>query len=226
MEKPPVRCLRRLRILWLYIALSFLSGCQGVHPVTDTLTMTWPWRSQYAQLLPGVEYMVVTLDGRATVMALGERHDRSGSAGSERHEYWYSSQHEMLHLVNGRIQRALGFTVEWRSQVSLPPRWTDVGRSRYEAYWSRVLDIMPGYRMGHVDHLWVKPSAAPTKLPEGVTTNAVWFEEAVLSKTPEGQAWEFQQRFAVLGDKVIYSEQCLAPSICLSLRLITVEHGP
>lgn len=185
--------------------------------------MAWPWRSQYAQLQPGVEYLVVTLDGRATVMALGEREDPITPRGPERHEYWYSSQHEMLHTVNGRIHRALGFTVEWRAQDSSPPAWADVQKSRYEVPWSRMLDIMPGYRYGQVDHLWVRPVGTPGSLPQGVAAKAVWFEEAVFSQTEEGRPWKFKQRYAVLNGQVVYSEQCLSPKVCLSLRPILQE---
>jgi len=205
----------------LLLAPVLLAGCQGLHPVMDTLSMAWPWRSQYAQLLPGVDYMVVSLDGRATVMALGERRDVPSSQDplrQERHELWYSSQHETLHTVNGRIHRALGFTVEWRSQEASPPAWAEVQKARHEVPWSRVLDIMPGYRYGQVDHLWIKPVDPPAKPPQGVPAQAAWFEEAVVSLTPEGRPWEFRQRFAVLNGRVAYSEQCLAPRICLSLR--------
>jgi len=215
--------IRRYLSLGLFV---LLAGCQGVHPVMDTVTMAWPWRSQYAQLQPGVEYMVVTLDGRATVMALGQREVLQAPLGFEQHEHWYSSQHEMLHLMNGRIQKALGFTVEWRAQEANPPRWSEVQKTRHEVPWSRVLDIMPGYRYGQIDHLWVKVSTPPTRVPAGVPASAAWFEEAVVSQTEQGRPWEFQQRFAVLNDQVVYSEQCLASKICLTLRPLSLELQP
>lgn len=204
----------------------FLSGCQGIHPVMDTLTLVWPWRSQYAELVPGMEYMVVTLDGRATVMALGKREALQRPQGTEEHEHWYSSQHEMLYLVNGRVHQALGFTVEWRSQESTAPRWKEVQKARYEVPWSRVLTIMPGYRYGQVDHLWVKPAKRASNNPLGVPTGVQWFEESVVSQTADARPWAYQQRFAVLNDQVVYSEQCLAPKICLSLRPLGVERQP
>ncbi len=171
--------------------------------------------------MPGYEYMSVTLGTHSTVIVLGLRRDIPSIKDPsimDRHEFWYSSQHETLHTVNGRIHRALGFTVEWRSQEAFPPAWAEVQMARHEVPWSRVLDIMPGYRYGQVDHLWIKPVAEPTSLPQGVPAHADWFEEAVVSQTPEGLPWEFRQRFAVLNGKVAFSEQCLAPKICLSLR--------
>lgn len=146
--------------------------------------------------------------------------------GVEQHEHWYSSQHEMLHLVDGRIHQALGFTIEWRAQESTPPPWREVQKARHEVPWSRVLDIMPGYRYGQIDHLWVKSSPPPTQLPNGVPATATWFEEAVVSQTVQGRPWEFQQRFAVWNDRVAYSEQCLSPLVCLSLRPLSLERQP
>jgi hypothetical protein len=207
-------------------ALAFLlAGCQGVHPVMDTALVAWPWRSQYAQLLPGFEYMVVTLEGRATVVVLGSREIKSMPDEVELHEYWYSSQKEMLHLVNGRIHTALGFTTEWRSQQANPPRWPDVAKSRYEVSWSRELDLMPGYRFGEVQHVWTQTIPEPSKLPEGVKPGANWFADDVQARSLQGRPWTFQQRFAVLNGQVVYSEQCLAPQVCFSLRPLA-ERGP
>lgn len=203
-----------------------LSGCQGVHPVMDTALVAWPWRSQYAQLAPGFDYMVVSLDGRVAVMALGARELKSTPEGEALHEHWYSSQKEMLHLVNGRIQTALGFTTEWRSQQANPPRWADVAKSRYELSWSRVLDLMPGYRYGVVHHVWTQKIPEPAKLPEGVQSGADWFADAVQAQTLQGRPWTFQQRFAVSNGQVLYSEQCLAPQVCFSLRPLTPRGQP
>ena len=85
---------------------------------------------------------------------------------------------------------------------------------------------MPGYRYGQVDHLWTGPVAPPASPPHGVPANAAWYDEAVLSQTESGRPWEFRQRFAVLDGRVQYSEQCLSPKICLSLRPLTLERSP
>lgn len=203
-----------------------LLGCQGTNPVYDTFKWILPSSPSAMQLSPAFEFMVVGLDGRSTVLALGERSKQLLPEGLETHEYWYSSQHEMLHLVNGRIHQALGFTVEWRSQESTAPRWSEVQKARYEVPWSRVLNIMPGYRYGQVDHLWVKPAKRASNNPLGVPTGVQWFEESVVSQTADARPWAYQQRFAVLNDQVVYSEQCLSPKICLSLRPLGVERRP
>lgn len=203
-----------------------LAGCQGVHPVMDTALVAWPWRSQYAQLAPGYDYMVVSLNGRATVVVLGSRETKPAPEGEEVHERWYSSQKEMLHLVNGRIHTALGFTTEWRSQQANPPRWAAVNPSRYEVSWSRVLDLMPGYRYGVAQHVWTQKIPEPAPLPEGVPPGSAWYADHVQAQTLEGRPWTFQQRFAVSNGQVLYSEQCLAPQVCFSLRPLTPRGQP
>jgi len=204
-----------------------LTACQGVSPVVDTLTVALPWRAPLlTKLQGGYEYLAVSLNGRSTLMALGERKDTPGSRGVERHEYWYSAQNEMLHTVNGRIHRAVGFTVEWRGQRSSPPAWTDPKEFGREVHWIRVLDVMPGYRYGQTDHLFTKNTSAPTDAPKGVSADAAWFEDAVVSTTEANQQWDFRQRFAVLNGQVVYSEQCLSPKICLSLRPLSLEETP
>jgi hypothetical protein len=193
----------------------------------DTLATAWPRRGPpRTKLQGGFEYLVVALNGRTTLMALGERRDIPGPRGVERHEYWYSAQNEMLHTSNGRIHRAIGFTAEWRGQRSSPPSWTDPKGSGWEVHWIRVLDVMPGYRYGQTDHMMTRSTSAPTNAPKGISADASWFEDSVVSTTETNQQWEFRQRFAVLNGQVVYSEQCLSPKICLSLRSPPLEETP
>jgi len=172
------------------------------------------------------EYLVVSLNGRTAFLALGYRGDTVSSLGLERHEFWYSAQNEMLHTVNGRVQRAIGFTVEWRAQASSPPSWSAVRRSEVEVAWSRSLDVMPGYRFGQEGHLRTRPTPAPVDAPQGIPEGVSWFEDIVVSTTEDNQPWEFRQRFAVLNDQVVYSEQCLSPKACLRLRPLSRMGNP
>jgi len=211
----------------LAAAFLLLTACQGVSPVMDTLTVAWPWQvAPRTRLQSGFEYLSVALNGRTTIMALGERKFIPSSRGVDRHEYWYSAQNEMLHTINGRIHRAIGFTVEWRGQRASPPSWTDPKEPDREVHWVRVLDVMPGYRYGQIDRLMTKNISAPTVAPQGLSANAAWFEDAVVSATETNQQWDFRQRFAVLNGQVVYSEQCLSPKICLSLRPLPLEETP
>mgnify|MGYP000411462583 CR=1 FL=1 len=206
------------------VVLSFavlLCGCRS-NPTLDTFTTLLPWRSQYAPVQPGVEYMVVSLEGRTSVMALGGRSMQGSGAIQSVHEHWYTGQGEMLYLVDGRIQQALGFTHEWRGQTSTPPSWSTVLQSSREISWRRVLDAMPGYRFNLTDDISSYKTAAPKRLPEGVSPQAQWVADLVASKGDDGQAWWYLQKFAVLDGRVIYSEQCLAKAMCIALRPLGV----
>ena len=207
--------------------LGSLTACQGLHPVMDTATSVWESRKQQNfKPRADYDYLGVSLDGRASFLALGYRSDIISSRGPERHEFWYSAQNEMLHTVNGRIHRAIGFTVEWRAQDSSPPSWADVQRSKFEVVWSRALDVMPGYRFGQEGHLRTRPIPSPVDAPQGIPTSVSWFEDVVVSTTEDNQPWEFRQRFAVLSDQVVYSEQCLSPKVCLRLRPFPRQGNP
>jgi hypothetical protein len=185
-------------------------------------------------LQPEFEYLWVSVDGKASVMALGAREAR----GTAVHEHWYTSQGEMLHLVNGRVQQALGFTHELRQQTGAPPAWDSFAAQRMpmnmkdqvsasphatkNAVWTRQLDVMPGYRYGVQETVVSRTVAEPTRLPEGVPAQAHWVADEVLGKKTNGLPWVYAQRFAVANDRVVYSEQCLAPAVCLKLRPLGV----
>jgi hypothetical protein len=215
----------RWLILLVWGLSILLSGCRGVNPVLDTL-LSDQGSEPSLRLSPAFEYLRVSVGKHVTVVVLGERQEVATPEGLDVHEYWYSSQREMLHLVNGRLHRAMGFTTEWRSNQGSPPRWQVIQTARHEVPWSRELDVMPGYRYGQVDHLWIQPVPRPASAPREVATEAVWFEEAVLSKTKDAKPWAFQQRFAVRDGRVLYSEQCLAPDVCMTLRPLSLERRP
>ncbi len=198
-----------------------LLGCRS-NPTYDTLTTLLPWQKQFAQVQPGVEYLWVSVGGRATVMALGERSLEGVAPNVARHEFWYTGQGEMLYLHNGRIQEVKGFTQEWRGQTSNPPDWADVLKSNRAISWRRQLDVMPGFRYNSIDHLTTYKLPAPKQLPEQVKPTAVWVGDSVESKNENGRAWRFEQRFAIENGMVVYSEQCLAPELCLKLRTLGV----
>jgi hypothetical protein len=218
-----LRCLKCVSLYMsaLVVALT-MQGCRGSNPVYDTLTNVLPWSQQYASLQPGFEYLWVSVDGKASVMALGAREAR----GTAVHEHWYTGQGEMLYLVNGRVQQALGFTHELRQQTGTPPAWgrfdAALVQATQDVVWTRQLDVMPGYRFGVQETVVSRTVAEPTRLPEGVPAQAQWVVDEVLGKKANGLPWVYVQRFAVANGRVVYSEQCLAPAVCLKLRPLGV----
>ena len=212
--------MRLLNFVLMCVVLTML-GCRS-NPTYDTLTTLLPWKKQYAQVQPGFEYLWVSVQGRVSLMALGERKVQGNTPDEQVHEYWYTGQGEMLYLLNGRIQEAKGFTHEWRAQNSAQPAWTGLLTSQRALTWRRQLDVMPGYQYGLVTHLTSYPIATPKALPEGVSAQARWAEDTVVAKNQQGRAWLFKQKFAVLEGQVVYSEQCVSDSFCLKLRPLGV----
>jgi hypothetical protein len=207
--------------LALVCVVTLLWGCRS-NPTFDTLSTLSPWRAQYAAVQPGMEYVWVSLDGRASVMALGERTVQGHGDGRHVHERWYTGQGEMLYMVDGRIQQALGFTHEWRGQTSTPPAWDAVLSNTRELSWRRTLDVMPGYRYNLIDNITTYKTTAPKRLPEGVSPQTQWVADLVSSKGDDGLDWWYLQKFALLDGRVVYSEQCVAKALCLALRPLGV----
>jgi len=206
---------KRLFRAAFFACVSFLLvACQGFNPVVDTFTNLLPKRGSDSAYQPGMEYLQVSLDGRSSAMALGYRQTK----GLDVHELWYSGQREMLHLVNGRVVEVQGMTHELRKQSDKVPSWHDLAESKRPLVWSRSKDLMPGYRYGQVEYIisqWVKPTDREAAL---VNQPAQWFIEQVKSRTADGREWLYNETYAVVNNQVIYSEQCVAPELCLTLR--------
>lgn len=174
-----------------------------------------------ANLNPDFRYLRVVVDGRVVFLALGnEDKDARGSI-----EVWYSAEREVLRFQDGRLVGAVGLNTEWRS-VSLPvlPSWPALARAENPTRWTRIRDVMPGYRFGVQDALVLRRIAAPGKsemqgLDSGTLT---WFEEqaaADSSLRDSGKALPLARYAVDLRDGkelVVYGEQCLTAELCFS----------
>ena len=210
----------------VFVLVLLMQGCQSANPMLDTFSQVWPAPMQVANLTLGYEYLWVSWDGKASVMALGAREMHDSAV----HEHWYTGQGEMLYLVDGRVQQALGFTHELRQQKGAPPAWRsfaaqleqvsmkEQNQSNKDVVWTRQLDVMPGYRFCVQETVVSSTVAEPTRMPEGVPAHAHWVADKVLGKKANGLPWLYAQLFAVANGRVVYSEQCLAPAVCLKLR--------
>lgn len=206
--------LRLSRVTSVICGLTALMGCQGFNPVVDTFSSLTPGAASHVDYQQGLEYLQVILNGRESSMALGYRRVQGG----DMHEHWYSGQREMLHLMNGRVVEVQGMTHELRRQSEKTPSWHALAESKRPLVWRRTKDLMPGYRYGVVEYVisqWVEPTRQEAAL---VKQPAQWFIDQVKSKTADGQEWLYNETYAVLNNQVIYSEQCLAPEVCLKLR--------
>jgi len=212
-----------VRFVLLLLLGSVLCSCASWRPpeyvgaLISSLQSTVENNAALKGLKPGFEYILIEIDGRKTAMALGSREVLLLQGQEQLHERWYSGQREMIHMVDGRLHTAVGLTVEWRNQRSTPPAWVVVGQTQDNLTWRRELDIMPGYRFGHTDQVKTRVSSAPKDAPI-LPSDARWFSDWVRSPQPLGGDWVFEQHFALHQGKVVYSEQCLAPTVCFKFQ--------
>ena len=201
-------------VLSLIFFVCVLSACKSTdpswHAFKTVLSKTEP------KFNPSLEYITVELDGRTSHLALGYRELVKGRPL----EHWYSGAGEMLEMVDGRVNKALGMTFEIRGNKGRPPAWESFDDVRQTQVWTREIDIMPGYRYGVEEEITtVKLSkenlpVQKTKYPK----DAIWFQERVITKDIQGKTQQFQQLFAVLNNRVIYSEQCFHKNMCMSFQ--------
>jgi len=221
--------------------LSMLVALSSCSTAGDSMLQTLQqavWRkdiSASARLNPNYRYLRLTIAGRVVLLALGnEDTDLRGPV-----EVWYSAEREVVRLQNGRLAGAVGLTAEWRN-VLLPelPSWSALARGDQVFHWTRVRDVMPGYRYGLRDALSLRviPPPRGNELkgmdPQGLT----WFEERVDAEpvagpSPGGSLASNNvlppARYAVDirdgKEAVVYAEQCLAPDLCFTWQRWPVQ---
>lgn len=216
-----------VRFAGVFILILAMCACAPLRPpeyvgaLTSSLQTLVPSDIKGLGLKPGFEYLLIQIDGRKTAMALGSRELLGQQGQIQVHERWYSGQREMIHMVDGRLHTAVGLTVEWRQQRSTPPTWGAVGQSQESLAWTRELDIMPGYRFGQTDHLHTRVGSAPKGAPS-LPADVRWFSDEVRSPQALGGHWVFEQHFALHQGRVVYSEQCLSPTVCFKFQPLGV----
>lgn len=205
------------RVFALAVSIT-LVGCQGINPVTDTAGHFLSNKTPKASFSAGFEYLEVEWQGRKAAMALGYRETQANQVI----EHWYSGQGEMLKLLNGRIVQALGMTHEVRNVATNSPVWAEILTHRSPLVWSQTKEVMPGYRYGLKEFVLTKEMTPSAAEKAAATDAAAWVIEEVKTKDEKGKVWAYQQKFALNGNKVIYSEQCLAPEMCFKLKPLGV----
>ncbi|MBY0579581.1 MAG: YjbF family lipoprotein [Burkholderiales bacterium] len=139
-------------------------------------------------------------------------------------EVWYSAGREVLRLQNGHVVGTTGLFTEWRN-VSMPvlPPWSALAKENQPYRWTRIRDVMPGYRYGIRDDLVLRPIPTPERssLSGPEPNKLVWFEEEDVSKALP------PARYAVdMSDgSVVYGELCLARDLCFSWQRVADLKG-
>ncbi len=170
---------------------------------------------------PGIRYMKVGIEGRTVFLALGYVEPAPIPALGFV-DVWYSSKGEVLKLWNGRVIATAGLSTDWREVRLLHlPDWHSARSHplRYE----RVRDEMPGYRFGIEETLELRAIPTPGKnsLSGNLNGTVYWFEESVidgLGHRPPLPPSRFAVSIAEGKETVVYSEQCLSATACLTLQ--------
>jgi hypothetical protein len=227
------------RFLFLCLLFSnlLLAGCQTTPPQLQIVKDAWqssfsskPFSIDQLPLekLPkGYEYALINSASTPAVMVLGERIKGRNSSGEYTDEHWYSATGELLVLRDGRFHTVFGMPTEWRANRSAPPAWSSFEAQASTQHWVRTRDEMPNYRYGLQDHVASTALAEPPKLeakalelspPKG--PQVLWVQDQVKSTKANGTPWTYTQRFALENKQVVYSEQCISPTLCFRFRKI------
>jgi hypothetical protein len=203
-------------------ALALLGGCTTAgNAIVDSLrfAVASVREAPAPRLNPDFQYLRLAIDGRVAYPARGSVDD--GPAGPT--EVWYTTSREVVRLANGRVIGATGATTEWRG-VEIPslPSWSSLAKTG-DFQWTRVRDLMPGYRFGIRDSLRLRviPPPAKSALRVVPASSLTWFEESM--DQAAGQRTDSHlppARYAVDlqggNERVIYGEQCLDTDFCFS----------
>ena len=180
-----------------------------------------------AKLNPDLRYLRVHAHGQPpALMVLGYVDpDPLGDI-----EVWYSSQREVIKLQNGRIVSTTGLETNWRAVrfPVAPPAWSVVAEEG--GSYNRLRDEMPGHRYSLSDRLQLKPQAGlpsiqlPASLSREQANTYRWFSETALSSGDASLAPSWFAWGAYRGQStVVFSQQCLSATFCLTLQLWPVQ---
>lgn len=205
-----------IRSISLAASVLLLCSC-GHNSLTRTIWAAVPVLGEGVDSLPlrpDRSYLRIAVRGRTALMVLGYR-DRHPDGDIDT---WYSSEGETLRLQNGRILSTGGLDTDWREvRWTALPSWSELHGFGSVAY-RRERDEMPGYRFGVLDEMVLRRIVLPedTELVGWQPEELEWFEER---KVGAGGT-EPPGLYALTGYgdtlRVVYSEQCLSPTLCLA----------
>jgi len=213
---------------------SVVAGCAVVpDPIQPTLQGIWQslWskdNSAGVTLNPALRYLRVTIDGQVSLFVLGELDasvDPSADSSTRAPtEVWYSGTREVVRLRDGRLMGVAGFTPEWRNvELRGAPAWAQLAQRDGAVGFSRLRDVMPGYRYGINDALSIRRTSPPARSQlAGVdATSLAWFEETMVGVAPANAgdtlpAARYAVELRAAQATVVYGEQCLATKVCFT----------
>ena len=209
------------KFLGLLVSLLALAGCIQT-PVTQTLVEAFGKGGgnniDNIKLNPNLKYLRVTVRDRAVLMVLGYLENTPQG----KLETWYSSEGEVLKLLNGRVLSTNGLELDWRNvSYSSLPQWSELNSlnpNTTPIEFKRTHDQMPAYKFGISEEVQIYGVNAPNNSNlVGMPANQLkWVEEKV-----KGTSHGLPSARYGLGAKdgktvVVYGEQCFSSDLCFS----------
>lgn len=204
----------------LYLGSILLAGC-GAAP---RLTAFSQWSVAQREPPPPVAdpsrtYLRARLARGTAYLVLGYRDSKAEGDT----DVYYSADGEVVKLRSGRLVGTAGLPLDWREvRHGNVPAWSALVASQDAAapvVYSRERDEMPGHRFGIRDVVSVR--AIPPGPLAPTEAGLRWFEEVstpLSATTPPLPASRFAVLTSAAGSQVVYSEQCLSPTVCLTLE--------
>lgn len=163
-------------------------------------------------LRPDLIYLRSETDGHVALFVLGyvDPHPQGAI------EVWYSGAGEVLRLQNGRIVGTAGLTPDWHEvRLANPPDLKSIGAPTLH---ERERDEMPGYRFNLRERLLIQPAPPPTesRLRHVDPQRLRWLEETV--EHPRNALPPSRFALAPRTGEVLYTEQCLTPTLCFAFQ--------
>jgi len=181
-----------------------------------------------AKLDPRYRYLrVQSTDGAPALMVLG--YVDSHPLGSI--EVWYSASGEVLKLQNGRVVATQGLATDWPMVRfdRAPIAWDDVGEQG--SSYVRLRDELPSYRYGLRQVVAIQRSAQPPLLngplafSPSLAAQYRWYAETVQGADPVPAISWFATGLHHGVQTVVFSEQCIAPALCLRIQPWPLDEG-
>jgi hypothetical protein len=210
-----------IKLFVTLLGLFSLTGCVQT-PISQTLVEAFgkgkSSNIDAVKLNPNLKYLRVTVRDRTVLMVLGYL-DNTPQGNVET---WYSSEGEVLKLLNGRVLSSNGLELDWRNvRYASLPAWSELeGLSSNSSsfQFTRTFDQMPSYKFGISEVVNLYGVGAPSNSNlVGLPANQLkWFEEKV-----KGTSHGLPSARYGLGTKdgqvvVVYGEQCFSSELCFS----------
>ena len=212
------------RCLWATFYLG-VGGCSsGSSAMLDAARLVYNGQTAaQPDFNPAYRYLRTQVGDRTLFMVLGYIDQRPEGPV----EVWYSGSGEIVRLLNGQLVGTTGLSTDWRNvRFTGLPAWptpdaTSTSGGSGQSY-TRLRDLMPGYRFGIRDEIVRTPISPPpnTFLAGANPASLRWYEESSVSRpsTASLPAARFGISNSSGAPRVVYSEQCLTSDFCMSFE--------